>query len=194
MPRLPIPGQDGGTWGNILNEYLEVAHNSDGTIKSGAVPAGATGPQGPTGADGATGPTGATGQGLSSGGTTGQALVKSSNTDYDTTWDDLATTESVYTVTSNTVTDDYQLVLSDAGKVIEMNAATAKSITVPGNATVAFAVGTIIEIYAMGAGTVTVAAAGGVTIRNVGDLAAQYSSASLRKRDTDEWVLTGELA
>lgn len=33
MARLPIPGQDDGTWGNILNDYLSVEHNSDGTLK-----------------------------------------------------------------------------------------------------------------------------------------------------------------
>lgn len=33
MARLPIPGQDGGTWGNLLNEFLEVEHNPDGTLK-----------------------------------------------------------------------------------------------------------------------------------------------------------------
>lgn len=60
MPRLPIPGQDSGTWGDILNEYLSVSHNSDGTLKSSAT-SGATGPIGPTGA---TGPAGATGTGL----------------------------------------------------------------------------------------------------------------------------------
>ena len=31
--RLPIPGQDDGTWGDILNGYLEVEHNADGTLK-----------------------------------------------------------------------------------------------------------------------------------------------------------------
>lgn len=36
MPRLPNPGSDSGTWGNILNEFLEVSHNSDGTLKSTA--------------------------------------------------------------------------------------------------------------------------------------------------------------
>ncbi len=34
MPRLPIPGQDGGTWGDILNEFLQVAHNNDGTLRN----------------------------------------------------------------------------------------------------------------------------------------------------------------
>src|SRR5665213_772116 len=29
--RLPIVGSDDGTWGTILNNYLGVAHNADGT-------------------------------------------------------------------------------------------------------------------------------------------------------------------
>lgn len=44
---------------------------------------GATGPQGPTGA---TGPQGPAGVGVPVGGSTGQALVKASGTDYDTQW------------------------------------------------------------------------------------------------------------
>lgn len=63
MPRLPIPGSDQGTWGDILNEFLSVSHNSDGTIKTGSLD-GATGPQGATGATGPTGTTGATGAGV----------------------------------------------------------------------------------------------------------------------------------
>lgn len=37
MGRLPIPGSDDGTWGDILNSYLEVSHASDGTLNSGVV-------------------------------------------------------------------------------------------------------------------------------------------------------------
>lgn len=36
MPRLPLPGSDDGTWGDILNEYLTVEHNTDGTLKKAA--------------------------------------------------------------------------------------------------------------------------------------------------------------
>ena len=36
MARLPIPGSDNGTWGTLLNEYLDVEHNSDGTLKRGS--------------------------------------------------------------------------------------------------------------------------------------------------------------
>lgn len=41
MSRLPIPGQDSGTWGNILNDYLLQAHNGDGTLKDNSVSAAA---------------------------------------------------------------------------------------------------------------------------------------------------------
>lgn len=34
MARLPQPGGDRGTWGDILNDFLSQAHNADGTIKS----------------------------------------------------------------------------------------------------------------------------------------------------------------
>src|SRR5664280_777790 len=34
MTRLPTPGQDDGTWGNILNDFLTVEHNPDGTLKA----------------------------------------------------------------------------------------------------------------------------------------------------------------
>lgn len=37
MARLPTPGQDNGSWGDILNEFLAQAHNPDGTLKSSAV-------------------------------------------------------------------------------------------------------------------------------------------------------------
>lgn len=33
MSRLPIPGGDVGKWGEILNNFLRVSLNSDGTLK-----------------------------------------------------------------------------------------------------------------------------------------------------------------
>jgi len=41
MSRLPVPGSDDGTWGNVLNDFLSVAHNSDGTLQDAATIAGA---------------------------------------------------------------------------------------------------------------------------------------------------------
>lgn len=33
MARLPKPGGDDGNWGHILNDFLGVEHNADGTLK-----------------------------------------------------------------------------------------------------------------------------------------------------------------
>src|ERR1700678_570173 len=35
--RLPIPGSDNGDWGTILNGFLEVSLNADGTLNTTAV-------------------------------------------------------------------------------------------------------------------------------------------------------------
>ncbi|MFZ1250538.1 MAG: hypothetical protein WAR37_03795 [Candidatus Microsaccharimonas sp.] len=37
MPRLPEPGKDAGNWGNILNDYLGVSHDSFGGLKANSV-------------------------------------------------------------------------------------------------------------------------------------------------------------
>lgn len=37
MSRLPVPGQDEGTWGAILNEYLTQTLTSDGQLNAGSV-------------------------------------------------------------------------------------------------------------------------------------------------------------
>lgn len=39
MAQLPIPGGDSGTWGTILNDFLEVSLNGDGTIQPSALTA-----------------------------------------------------------------------------------------------------------------------------------------------------------
>jgi len=37
MTRLPTPGQDDGTWGNVLNDFLAQAHATDGSLKPASV-------------------------------------------------------------------------------------------------------------------------------------------------------------
>jgi hypothetical protein len=37
MARLPTPGSDENTWGTVLNDYLAISHDSDGTLRSSAV-------------------------------------------------------------------------------------------------------------------------------------------------------------
>ena len=51
MPRLPIPGQDSGTWGQILNEYLQQTLKSDGNLKDNIVTASAIAPNSITAAE-----------------------------------------------------------------------------------------------------------------------------------------------
>jgi len=41
MARLPSPGGDDSVWGGILNEYLSISHDTDGTLKADAVDANA---------------------------------------------------------------------------------------------------------------------------------------------------------
>jgi hypothetical protein len=96
-------------------------------------------------------------------------------------------------VRSQAATTD-TLVLADAGKVIECNNASAITETVPPNSSVAFPVGTIIEFCQVGAGQVTLAAGAGVTLRNPHGLktAVQWSTVKIRKRATDEWVVSGD--
>jgi hypothetical protein len=112
----------------------------------------------------------------------------------------LATTAQVYdTVTSvleNAQTGlAYTLALADAGKLLTLNNAAAITLTIPTNASVAFPLGTRIDLLQYGAGQVTVGGAG-VTIRSFGarlKLAGQYSGATLWKRSADEWVLIGDI-
>jgi lysophospholipase L1-like esterase len=96
-----------------------------------------------------------------------------------------------------TKTADYTLVLQDQGGLIEMNSASAHVVTVPPNSSVAFPIGTSIDLVRYGAGTLTVTPGAGVTIDSpagVLTVGPQYGRARLYKRATNEWVLTGNLA
>jgi len=90
----------------------------------------------------------------------------------------------------------YTSVLDDNGKIVEMNNASANTLTVPLNSSVAYPVGAQINILQTGTGQTTVAATGGVTINATPGLKlrAQWSSATLIKRATDTWVLVGDLS
>lgn len=94
----------------------------------------------------------------------------------------------------NAQTVNYTLVLADAGKKIEVNSGSTKTITIPTNATVAFATETYVKVRRYGAGEVTVTGAAGVTINGVVagsfTIPAQFGEAELYKRGTDEWVAT----
>lgn len=99
-------------------------------------------------------------------------------------------------ISTNARTDSYTLVLADAGKLIEMGKATAQTLTIPLNSSVAFPVGTKIDVLQTGAGETTIAGASGVTVNSEGGklkINAQWQAVSLVKRATDTWVAIGAL-
>jgi hypothetical protein len=90
----------------------------------------------------------------------------------------------------------YNLVLSDSGKIIEMNSASANIVVIPVNASVAFPIGTKIDIIQTGAGATSASFVSGVTLNsdtNKRTINTQWAAASLIKRYTDTWVLIGAL-
>jgi hypothetical protein len=112
----------------------------------------------------------------------------------------IATTAFVYEEVNkasiDTKTESYTLAVADAGKVIEMNVASANDLTIPLNDSVAIPVGSTIDIIQYGEGQTTIVATSGVTIRSKEGnlkLTGQYSGATLYKRGTDEWVVVGDL-
>jgi hypothetical protein len=99
-------------------------------------------------------------------------------------------------ILTNAQTASYTLVLADKNKIVEMNVGTANDLTVPANSTVAYPVGTQIQILQTNAGKTRIVAAGGVTVNATPGLymRAQWSGATLLKRATDTWVVTGDLS
>jgi hypothetical protein len=90
----------------------------------------------------------------------------------------------------------YTLVLADAHKLVTLSNASAITLTIPTNASVAFEIGDQVNLLQLGAGQVTVGGAG-VTIRSEGSklkLKGQYATATCVKIGTDEWVLLGNTA
>lgn len=111
--------------------------------------------------------------------------------------DDAVTAAKLDGVASiNQQTAGYTLVLSDAGRVIEVNSGSNVTVTVPTNAAVAFAVGATVVVTRKGAGEVTIAGSGGVTLRSADSrlkIGKQYAAAAIVKIATDEWMVLGNL-
>jgi len=98
-------------------------------------------------------------------------------------------------VITNAQAASYTLVLADKDKLVEISNASANTLTVPLNSSVAFPIGTQITILQTGAGATTIAATGGVTINATPGLIlrAQWSSVTLIKRAENTWVALGDL-
>jgi hypothetical protein len=99
-------------------------------------------------------------------------------------------------------TDDYTAVIADTYQVLElMNKGTAVAYKIPTNASVAFPIGTVLNILNIGAGLCTISAvtSGTTTILSAGAVAAaptlaQYKTAACIKTGTDTWYVVGAVA
>ena len=102
-----------------------------------------------------------------------------------------AQTGATYTAVS---TDQYQV-------LVTISNASANAFKIPTNASVAFAVGTVITVMNIGAGLTTISAVtpGTTTVLSAGATAAsptlsQYKSAACIKTATDAWYVVGAVA
>ena len=101
-----------------------------------------------------------------------------------------ALTITQYTAATTTLS------LSDAGKLLKLDRASANDLQIPLNGAVDFPIGTQILLMQHGAGQVTVTSSMGVTLRSSGGktkIAAQYAMASLVKIGNNEWILAGDI-
>jgi hypothetical protein len=125
------------------------------------------------------------GTGITGGGTSGTVTVTADTT-----------VVAPINLSTSAQTGSYTLVLADAYKIVEMNVASANTLTVPDNSSVAFPTGTQITVIQTGAGQTTLAGTSGVTVNSKdGNLkiAGEWGSATLIKRATDTWVAIGNL-
>ena len=99
-------------------------------------------------------------------------------------------------VSTSAQTASYTLVLADKNKIVEMSVGSANNLTVPLNSSVAFPIGSQINILQTGTGQTTIVATGGVTINATPGLKmrAQWSYATLVKRAENTWVLVGDIS
>lgn len=107
-------------------------------------------------------------------------------------------TNPVITQTINAQTGTtYTLVIGDANKLVQLNNASAITLTLPPSV---FSVGQSVDVYQRGAGQVTFSQGSGVTIRSTGGtstapkLRAQYSAATVVCIGVSEFLVVGDLS
>ena len=104
------------------------------------------------------------------------------------------------TLRAVTTTSDTFVLADLRNKLVTYANASAIAVTIPLNSSVAFPIGTSINIAQTGAGQVTVSGAVGVTIRSTGASATTpktrviYSAITCIKIATDEWLCVGDIA
>lgn len=94
----------------------------------------------------------------------------------------------------------YTFVLTDQNKLITASNASAQTYTIPLNSSVAYAVGTQINLIQIGAGQLTIVGTGGVTVASNAATSStpkcrnQYAAATCIKVATDTWYVIGDIA
>jgi hypothetical protein len=99
-------------------------------------------------------------------------------------------------------TASYTAVLANNGQVVTMSVGSANTFSIPTNASVAFPVGTQINVLQIGTGQTTIQAvtSGTTTVLSTAATAAQpklrarYSAATCLKAATDTWYVFGDIA
>lgn len=96
-------------------------------------------------------------------------------------------------INTQTNQSSYTLVLTDS--YVRSTNASAHTIIIPNNSTVAYPIGTQITIFQLGAGQITMEAAGGVTITYFETLTTrkQGSALTITKTGTNAWDLFGDM-
>ena len=100
-------------------------------------------------------------------------------------------------ITVVNLTSNYTMVAANAQSYLRFAGTEQQICTVPSNASVAFPIGTQINLRQANTGVIVVAGASGVTVNFAADFLAQSrtkgSSIALIKVGTDEWDLMGDL-
>lgn len=94
-------------------------------------------------------------------------------------------------------TTNYTLSSSDErDTIIEVNSASATTLTIPEDATLNFPVGTTLDVIQTGAGQVTIAGTGSAVVNGTPGtkLRTQWSSVTLLKRAANSWLVFGDTA
>jgi hypothetical protein len=152
------------------------------------------------------------GTGITGGGTSGTVTVSiDTSVTADLTTAQTLTNKTLTTPTLNdpkinlafdAETASYTAVLANNGQVVTMSVGSANNFSIPTNASVAFPIGTQINVLQIGTGQTTIQAvtSGTTSILSTGataaapKLRARYSAATCLKAGTDLWYVFGDIA